>query len=86
MSDDPRANKPRDASTSDASDGEHGGEPQDRVSEGTGVTAQPTETGNLGPSPGGTSTSTGSAVGTGGVSGTPNPPSEERSAPAGGAS
>ena len=61
MSDNPRDNKPRDASTSDASDGEHGGAPQDRVTEGTGVTPQPTETGNLGPSPGGTSTSTGSA-------------------------
>ena len=51
MSDTPRENKPRDASTSDASDGEHGSAPQDRVSEGTGVTPEPTETGNPGPAP-----------------------------------
>ena len=71
---------PRDSTTSDASNGEHGGAPQDRVSEGTGISAQPTETGNLGPSPGGTDTATGSTVGKGGVGSEPNPPSEERSA------
>jgi phospholipid/cholesterol/gamma-HCH transport system ATP-binding protein len=80
----PREGGPRDSSTSDATDGEHGGAPQDRVSEGTGVTGQPTETGNLGPSPGGTSTSTGSVVGHGGVGGDANPPSEERAESSGG--
>ena len=55
MSDDPRDDKPRDASTSDASDGEQGSAPQDRVSEGTGVGAQPTQPGDTGPAPAGES-------------------------------
>ncbi len=51
MSDAPRDKGPRDDSTADASDGEHGSAPQDRVSEGTGVTAEPAGSGNPGVAP-----------------------------------
>ncbi len=73
MSDTPRDKKPSDSSTSDASNGERGSAPQDRVSEGTGVSGQTSEAGNLGVSPGGTSTSSGSTVGRGGTSGEADP-------------
>jgi phospholipid/cholesterol/gamma-HCH transport system ATP-binding protein len=49
----PRNGGPQDATTSDASDGEQGSAPQDRVSEGTGVSGQPTGTVDPGPSGGG---------------------------------
>ena len=77
MSDTPRETKPRDSSTADAADGERGSAPQDRVSEGTGVSGKPSESGNLGVSPGGTSTSSGSTVGRGGTSGQSDPPANE---------
>ena len=51
MSDTPRDKGPRDDSTADASDGEHGSAPQDRVSEGTGVSAESSGSGNPGAAP-----------------------------------
>ena len=69
MSDTPRDKRPADDSSADGSNGERGSAPQDRVSEGTGVTPKTSESGNLGVSPGGTSTSSGSTVGRGGTSG-----------------
>jgi ABC-type multidrug transport system fused ATPase/permease subunit len=53
MTDAPRDRGPRDPSTADAADGEHGSAPQDRVSEGTGVSGQPTEDVSPGPTSGG---------------------------------
>ena len=56
---------PRDDSTADASSGERGSAPQDRVSEGTGVGAEPNDEESFGPAPGG-----GQGSGVGGSSGT----------------